>query len=231
MREAVILAGGFGTRLRGVVNDIPKPMAPIAGTPFMSFILDNLSDYGVERVILSVGYKYETVQSYFKDMYRHIDILYSVESSPLGTGGAVKKALSLVENDTVLIVNGDTYLDIDLDLFYAFHDSNGSDLTMVLKPMSDYDRYGSVYIDNGYRIVGFEEKRSKSNGLINTGVYLLDKNSFGKIALPDVFSFESDFLEKFYPTLKFYGLPMDVYFVDIGIPEDYRKAEQDLPLR
>lgn len=229
MREAIILAGGFGTRLQQVVRDVPKPMAPVNGRPFLAYILDHLIVQGVTKLILSVGYKHEVIVGHFNNTYKNAKIFYSVETAPLGTGGAIKKALSLVEGENVLVVNGDTYLDSDLDGLFAYHVASGADLTMTLKPMRDFERYGSVSINVSNRVVAFEEKKYKEQGLINAGVYLLNKRLFEGCDLPNVFSFENDFLEKYYQTLQFKGFSVDAYFIDIGIPEDFAKSQDDFP--
>lgn len=227
IREAIVLAGGLGTRLRSVVKDVPKPMADVNGRPFLEYLLRYLQKNGIEKIILSVGYKWKVIKAYFGDSFEGIEIVYSVENEPLGTGGAVKKSLSFVNSNDVFIVNGDTFFNIDLKEFFAFHKKKRSVLSIALKPMRQFDRYGNVKIDDNNRIVSFEEKGYYESGLINGGIYLLNKDFFMDLAWKDKFSFEKDFLEKCYKFYEFYGLPFDSYFIDIGIPEDYERAKRD----
>ena len=228
LKEAIILAGGLGTRLRNVVKNIPKPMADINSKPFLEYVLDYLSIFGLERIILSVGYKYEVILKYFGKKYKNMTLIYSIENEPLGTGGTIKKSLSLVSEDDILILNGDTFFKINFAKFLDFHKRKNADLSIALKPMKNFDRYGTVEIDKENRVKGFEEKKFKKAGLINGGIYLLKTEIFKKIEFPEKFSFEKDFLEKFYKELQFYGLPFDDYFIDIGVPEDYERAKREL---
>ena len=227
IKEAIVLAGGLGTRLRSVVKDVPKPMADVNGKPFLEYILDYLLNSELEKVILSVGYKYEVILKYFGEKYKDLVLIYSIEDEPLGTGGAIKKSLSFVNDKDILILNGDTFFKIDFFKFLEFHKSKKADLSIALKPMKNFDRYGTVEIDSNYRIIGFKEKTYKKFGLINGGVYLLKTEVFKEINFPEKFSFEKEFLEKFYENLHFFGLPFDNYFIDIGIPEDYERAKRD----
>jgi len=228
VKEAIVLAGGLGTRLRSVVKDVPKPMADVNGKPFLEYLLRYLQKNGIEKIILSVGYKWEVIKAYFGDSFEGIKIVYSVENEPLGTGGAVKKSLFFVNSNDVFIVNGDTFFNIDLKEFFAFHKKKRSVLSIALKAMNQFDRYGNVKIDNNNRIVSFEEKRYYEFGLINGGIYLLNKDFFMNFDWKDKFSFEKDFLEKYYKFYEFYGLPFDSYFIDIGVPEDYERAKREM---
>jgi len=227
VKEAVVLAGGLGTRLRNVLRDLPKPMAPIGDKPFLEYLILYLQKNGIEKVILSVGYKWEVIKEYFGDSFEGMEIVYCVENEPLGTGGAIRKSLCFVASEDVFILNGDTFFDIDLKEFFAFHKEKHSVLSIALKPMKQFDRYGIVKIDNDNRIVSFEEKRYYQFGFINGGIYLLNKDFFLSFDLVDKFSFEKDFLEKYYKFYEFYGLPFDSYFIDIGVPEDYERAKRN----
>lgn len=140
VKEAIILAGGLGTRLKKVVKDIPKPMADINGKPFLEYIFYHLNFYKIEKVILAVGYKADVIKDYFGSKFRNISIYYSEEKELLGTGGAVKQAIKLSDSNDVFIFNGDTFFDIDLVNFYNFHIENNSNLTLSLKAMKDFDR-------------------------------------------------------------------------------------------
>ncbi|RTJ40181.1 D-glycero-D-manno-heptose 1-phosphate guanosyltransferase [Campylobacter jejuni] len=214
--QAIILCGGLGTRLKSVIKDIPKPMAPINDKPFLEFIFEHLKKQGIKEVILAVSYKYEVIQEYFKDEFLGIKIKYSIEKEPLGTGGAIKEALKFVKNKAY-VLNGDTFFDIDLSKLKL----NRSKICLALKQMNDFDRYGTVNVDEQGFVISFEEKIFKNQGLINGGIYLLTKDIFNEFDLEKKFSFEK-FLQENYKNLKARTEIFDDYFVDIGVPEDYR---------
>ncbi|EKH7144059.1 nucleotidyltransferase family protein, partial [Campylobacter coli] len=195
--QAIVLAGGLGTRLRSVVQDLPKPMAPINGEPFLAFVLEHLKKQGITEVILSVSYKYELIQEYFKDEFHGMRIRYNIEKELLGTGGAIKDALKLIKNE-VYVLNGDTFFDIDLKKLVL---SNSNKICIALKQIQNFDRYGTVNIDKQGLVTSFEEKVFKKQGLINGGIYLLKKDIFDKFDLEKKFSFE-EFLQENYKTLK-----------------------------
>lgn len=230
IKEAIILAGGLGTRLRSVVSDVPKCMAPVNGIPFINFIITYLKKEGVERFILSLGYKSEIVIDYLNKTFPALEIEYVIEDSPLGTGGAIKLACSKAKSSDVLILNGDTLFNINLKDFSAFHKDKKADFTVALKEMRNFSRYGSVEIDKNFTLKAFHEKTQCEKGFINGGVYALNVNSFMTACLPDEFSFEKDFLEKNIGNKKFYGLECEYYFIDIGIPEDYDRFIRDFNL-
>ncbi|EQB5881343.1 D-glycero-D-manno-heptose 1-phosphate guanosyltransferase [Campylobacter coli] len=215
--QAIVLAGGLGTRLRSVVQDLPKPMAPINGKPFLAFVLEYLKKQGITEVILSVSFKYELIQEYFEDEFDGIKIRYNIEKELLGTGGAIKDALKLVKNEAY-VVNGDTFFDIDLKKLVL----NSSKICIALKQMQNFDRYGTVNVDEQGIVTSFEEKVFKKQGLINGGIYLLKKDIFDEFSLEKKFSFE-EFLQENYKLLKIQTQIFDDYFIDIGIPEDYIK--------
>ncbi len=214
--QAVVLAGGLGTRLRSVVQDLPKPMALINGKPFLAFVLEYLKKQGITEVILSVSYKYELIQEYFKNEFYGMKIHYNIEKELLGTGGAIKDALKFVKNE-VYVLNGDTFFDIDLKKLVL----NGSKICIALKQMQNFDRYGTVNVDKQGFVTSFEEKVFKKQGLINGGIYLLKKDIFDKFSLEKKFSFE-EFLQENHKSLKTQTQIFDDYFIDIGIPEDYK---------
>ena len=226
-KEAIILAGGLGTRLRSVVKDVPKPMADINGKPFLEYLLSNLKKQGIEKVILSVGYKYEIIKNYFGNSFLNMKILYSIEDKPLGTGGGIRKSLSFVESEDVFIINGDTIFDIDLSALFSFHKKKKSALTLALKSMKRFSRYGSVELNKQGRIIGFKEKGYHKSGLVNGGIYVLAKEVLEDFKIEKPFSFEKDFLEVYYTILPFFGMSFENYFVDIGIPEDYERFKKD----
>lgn len=228
-KEAIILAGGFGTRLQGVVKDLPKPMAPVNGRPFLTYILDYLIEYHYTKVVLSVGYLHEIIEEFFGTQYKSLEIDYAVETEPLGTGGGILFAFSKCKTDDVLVINGDTMFKVDLDEFEHFHQDKGCLLSIVLREVEDVARYGSVVIGGNGMITLFSEKQaSVGRGLINGGIYLIDRKLFDKYPQPQKFSFEKDLMTKCYTQEMFYGMPSDGYFIDIGIPEDYARAQREL---
>ncbi|EKQ8066027.1 nucleotidyltransferase family protein [Campylobacter coli] len=220
--QAIVLAGGLGTRLRSVVQDLPKPMAPINEKPFLAFVLEYLKKQGITEIILSVSYKYELIQEYFKDKFYGIKIHYNIEKELLGTGGAIKDALKLVKKEAY-VLNGDTFFDIDLKKLVL----NSSKICIALKQMQNFDRYGTVNVDEQGIVTSFEEKVFKKQGLINGGIYLLKKDIFDEFSLEKKFSFE-EFLQENYKSLKIQTQIFDDYFIDIGIPEDYRRFMDDI---
>lgn len=221
MNSAIVLAGGFGTRLKDVVKNIPKPMADIGGKPFLEILLEYLRQNSIEKVILSVGYKKEFIMNYFKNNFKCLKISYSIENKPLGTGGAIKKALELIDDDNVFILNGDTFFNINLLDMKRFHLKNCADITISLKNMKNFDRYGAVVL-NKSRVIKFEEKKNVKSGYINGGTYILKKDILKD--QEDIFSFE-EYLSKTKKNI--YGYKNDSYFIDIGVPEDYLKAKKD----
>lgn len=225
-KEAIVLAGGLGTRLKGVISDIPKPMAPVANQPFLKFILDYLKQQGIERVILSVGYKHEIISDFFSCEYSGLELLYAIEDEPLGTGGAIRLASEMLKGESAFVINGDTSFDVDLVKQEEVAQLEKSDLCLALKPMKDFDRYGSVEI-NGNSISSFKEKQWVEDGLINGGIYWLNKSILEPFELGTRFSFEQDLMEKQVASGKISAFVSDTYFIDIGIPEDYKQANID----
>lgn len=224
--EAIVLAGGLGTRLKSVVADLPKPMAPIGDKPFLEYILRYLKKNGIRRVVMSVGYKWESIKEYFGDKFQNIELVYCVEDEPLGTGGAIKKALTLVKSAQVYIINGDTFFDVDLTDMVL---KEGSKLMLALKHMKNFDRYGCVEIDANAFVTAFTEKCYRVSGNINGGVYLTSRDIFDGYKLDDKFSFE-EFIQNNFRNLKITAKIFDSYFIDIGIPEDYKRAQDELRL-
>ncbi len=226
--EVIILAGGIGKRLQGIVKDVPKPMADIKGKPFLSYLMDYLSGKGVNKVLLSVGYKYEVIKSYFGLKYENLDIEYIIENEPLGTGGALRESLNKARGDDVMVLNGDTFFNIDLKKMVDFHFTHDSIITIAVKSMYNFDRYGTVRLEKD-RIVGFEEKSFKDFGYINGGVYVVNKtiSSFFK-QKKTPFSFEVDFLYENIKNIPSFAFICDNYFIDIGVPEDYERAQKEL---
>jgi len=226
--EAIILAGGLGTRLRDTVPDLPKAMAPVAGKPFLSYVIDSLRMQGVERFVFSLGFKAEVIENYLKEHYPTLDYVTAVEDEPLGTGGAIRLALQKTKTDNVLIANGDTLFRINAEELFHQHGKKEAECTLALKPMKDFDRYGVVGIDEEGIIRSFEEKQHYNEGLINGGIYVLNKMKFFEHSFPWKFSFEKEYLEALYKEGKFFGSVQEGYFIDIGVPEDYNRAQYDL---
>lgn len=222
----VILAGGFGTRLQSVVRDVPKPMADIAGTPFLELLLRELSFLDPERFVLCVSYKKDIIKDYFKDSFLGIPVVYSEENEPLGTGGAIKQAFDLFNLNDALVLNGDSYIQANYARF--LEQNKNEKLAVMLKRVDDANRYGRVEIENS-RIVDFKEKNTTISqpGLINAGIYKVTKDLFTR-SLPNKFSFEQDILEPMIPQLKPRFMLADDYFIDIGIPTSYAQAQKEL---
>jgi len=223
MREAIILAGGFGTRLRKLVADVPKSMAPVAGRPFLEIVLSTLAEKGFSRVVLSLGFMAETIISHFKDCYAGLELEYVVEEKPLGTGGALRLAITRCDSDHVYVFNGDTYLDLEVeDLECQWQDHHNP--IIVGREVPDATRYGRLIIDEG-RVIGFAEKGVSGPGLINAGCYVLNHNQLDDFPLNEAFSFEIDYLTKAvnYQTIDIFIT--HGYFIDIGVPEDFHRAQ------
>lgn len=226
--DAIILAGGLGTRLRSIISDIPKPMAPVNERPFLSYLLDYLVSFSVDTVILSTGFRGEVVKEHFGDSYKTAKLIYAHEKEPLGTGGGIRFALKNSDAKDVLVLNGDTFLRVNLMNFYRFHTSNKADITLALREVGDVSRYGSVKFEHDGRINRFCEKNQEAGGgFINAGVYLINRNYLNSLHLPERFSFEKDVLESQCGQSAFYGFQTLAYFIDIGIPEDYQRAAHD----
>ncbi len=227
--KAVVLAGGLGTRLREKVPDLPKPMAPVAGRPFLEYLLDHLVAAGVSEVILSVGYRAEAIQAYFGGDHRGMALRYAIEAEPLGTGGAIVHALRGEGPEPVLLLNGDTFLNIDLAALIRWYQAAPSQVAMVLRQTPDVSRYGAVELA-GDRVARFAEKGRAGPGLINAGIYLLMPELFAAMGLPERFSFEAEILQRHCDTLRPRAYVTDAYFIDIGVPEDFDRAQRELPV-
>jgi len=226
--EAIILAGGFGTRLQAVVADVPKPMAPIGQVPFLSYLLKYLHNYGVRKAVLSTGYLSDKIKDYYGDSFGgDMELVYSVEQEPLGTGGAVLQSASYTADDNILVINGDTFFDVDLQKMMFEHLQKGADMTIALKPMKDFERYGTIELLQD-RVVAFQEKQPTAEGNINGGIYIIKKDLLSQFNVGTKFSLEVDFLQKYFNQLDIRGFISTEYFIDIGIPEDYLRAQSEL---
>lgn len=224
--HAVILAGGLGTRLRPSVPDLPKPMAPIQGKPFLAHLLDYLAGQGITHVSLSVCYRWRLIQRYFQTSYAGISIDYIVEPELLGTGGAIVHALQQYQAEqSIFIINGDTLAKVNYREMMLASKLDHS-LTIALRYMAECSQYGRVTVMNDL-ISGFQEKGHSGPGYINAGVYLLRPSLFSELNLPKVFSFESDFLQHYYAKVAMNTYIMNDYFIDIGLPERYEDVRRE----
>lgn len=227
--DVIILAGGLGTRLQCIVSDIPKCMAPIANKPFLYYLLKYLTKFKIERIILSVGYQREKIFKWVdrEDHKFPFELCYAIENEPLGTGGGIKNALSITNSNDVCIINGDTFFEVDLNIFKKQHEQNLSLLSLALKPLKNFDRYGNVEVNDKHIINNYNEKSFCKKGQINGGIYILKKDANLFSNYSEKFSFETDFLQKRVSEIQMYGFIYNDYFIDIGEPEDYSKAQND----
>ncbi len=227
--EAIILSGGFGTRLREVINDIPKPMAPINNIPFLEYLVRYLKHFGTRKIVFSTGHLSHKISDYFGGEFEGVSIAYSHEESPLGTGGGIRLALEKCEDKEVLVMNGDSFFDIDLHNYYHLHQLSGSSCSLAVRKVEDASRYGTIQLKEDGKIISFNEKNGKNEvGLINAGVYIINRELYLNNTLARLnFSIEKDFYEKLASHFNIFGFEMQGYFIDIGIPEDYNKAQHD----
>ena len=229
LKEAIILAGGFGTRLQSVVNDVPKPMAPINNEPFLNYVFDYLKHFNIEHVILSTGYLSEKIIEYYKTEHKGIKVSYAKEETPLGTGGGIRLAMTKCSTKDILVLNGDSFFDVDINIHYQNHISKLADSSLALRKVENAARYGTIVIGSENAIDSFKEKDNiEQPGLINGGVYILNRELYlNKTEVDITFSIEKDFYETKIKELHIFGFEYAGYFIDIGIPEDYKKAQDD----
>jgi D-glycero-alpha-D-manno-heptose 1-phosphate guanylyltransferase len=228
-QEALIIAGGLGTRLRPVVNDLPKPMADVLGKPFLSYLVDYWIAQGIMRFVLAIGYKGECIRDYFGDSYKVAKIDYIEEEEPLGTGGAVKQALENVnwQGDKIVLLNGDTWFEANVLTMCRCAQKHAAPITMTLKTVENNDRYGGVQIDDTGKVTDFTtEKGGKT--LINTGCYILNVVQLKSllVSYPLRFSIEEDVLRPFAKKGLLAASVQEKIFLDIGLPESYSQAAQ-----
>lgn len=223
-REAIVLAGGYGTRLASIVQNTCKPMAPVAGEPFLRRVLDQLDAAGFARVVIADGYRREQIEEYFMGTYRGLEVDYSSEDSPLLTGGAVKKALTVCELPEVFVLNGDTWLDVDFTAMEAaLREHPEAECCIAAKRMRAFDRFGILDVENDGIIRSFREKASCDEGVINGGVYLVRRNALE--GSPKVFSLENDWFREVVREEKLIACEAEGDFIDIGVPQDYERAQ------
>jgi len=230
MREAVVLAGGLGTRLRSAVGELPKALAPVGGRPFLDWLLQALAQQGFGHVVLSLGYRADAITQHLHDTggVPGLDISYAVEQQPLGTGGAIRQSLEHVRGERAFVLNGDTLVQADFGAMEAAGEHYRARLVMALKAVDDAARYGAVRL-GGDHVAAFVEKGAPGPGLINAGVYLVRRDLFEGLSLPDRFSFEQDFLVPNLDELRVVACITQGYFIDIGVPEDYARAQTEIP--
>lgn len=227
-KQAIVLVGGLGTRLKEVVKKVPKPLADIEGKPFLKILLDNLIKKGITDFVLAVSFKYEQVVEFCNQQYKDINISYSVEEEPLGTGGAIKKALEKIKSAECFVFNGDSFFDVELKEIEDIYFQNNADVVIALKKTDQTSRYGTVVFDENKKINGFCEKSDRGDGFISGGIYLINKDWYNSLDTESRFSVEKDVFEKHFNSSKFYGVISDGYFIDIGTPDDYHKGKNEL---
>lgn len=223
--DVIILTGGMGTRLKSKIKDIPKTMASWNGVPFLERTINWLNKFEIQNVILAVGYKKEIIKNYFGNQYKNINIIYSEEETPLGTGGAIKQALEKTNQEKVIVMNGDILARVDLNSMYKKHLDSNATMTIAIKHMENFDRFGVIKF-NENRITEFLEKRYVESGYMNTGVYIMNKKIFDNKINDKVFSLENDYLNKYVSEDQIVPFIYDGNFIDIGIPEDYEKLQE-----
>ncbi|QSH41597.1 nucleotidyltransferase family protein [Lentisphaerota bacterium ZTH] len=227
--QAIILAGGLGTRLRSEVSALPKVMAPVNNRPFIEYLLDDLKRQGFSRVILAVGYMADTIIEHFGKEYAGMQIEYSVEEELLGTGGGIRQAMTMSDHSApCFVLNGDTYLELDYAKMLQKHQQRKCQLSMTLRHVDDVYRYGAIKFDDNGIVDAFCEKGESGSGFINAGTYLLEPDVFAKYDLPQKFSFETDFLAANIKDIKPVACLAEGKFIDIGIPEDFRRVQNML---
>lgn len=223
--EAVILAGGLGTRLRAVVRDVPKPLAPVAGRPFLHWLIEGLARQGIRRAVLATGYMAEVIHAACGEAHAGVTLVHAREAAPLGTGGALWAALGHVAGARAFVLNGDTWLGLDLAALAA--EAPEADLVLAVRPVPDRARYGSVVV-RGNAVLGMEEKGPSGPGLVNAGTYLVRRDLPARRPVAGAFSLEAEVLAR--PE----GLDLRAHrteapFLDIGTPEDYARAQTLIP--
>jgi D-glycero-alpha-D-manno-heptose 1-phosphate guanylyltransferase len=225
--EAIVLAGGWGTRLASVIRDVPKALAPVGNQPFLELLLLRLKQSGFTRVILSVGYLHGMIREHFGSLFEGVDLTYAGEEEPLGTGGATLRALRLGHSSPVFVLNGDTLVDLDFDAMLSRHVAREASVSLAVAEMADCSRFGRVLIEEDH-VVGFAEKGLPGPGKISAGVYLMNQDLFAPYRLPVAFSLEKDFFAPHIKQLRPLAFRASGYFIDIGIPEDLARAQNEL---
>jgi D-glycero-alpha-D-manno-heptose 1-phosphate guanylyltransferase len=229
LREVIILAGGIGSRLQHMIPGLPKCMAPVNGRPFISIIIDYLVTQKTTHFIFSLGYLHEVIEVYLTTHYPTLNKTMVVETQPLGTGGAIAKALESATGNDVFVINGDTYFPVSLDEMEKLYHQNEADLVLVSTLLNKPYRYGTISFDENQRIHSFHEKRKLESGFINGGSYLISKQKLINESPGEIFSFETAILETKVADWAMYASVQEIPFIDIGIPKDYERARTILP--
>lgn len=226
MLPAVVLAGGLGTRLRSIAGDLPKPMVPVGGRPFLEYLIEYLRAQGVRRVILSVCYRAEVVERHFGSGGAHgVEIRYSREPEPKGTAGALRYAAELVQDSTWLVMNGDSFVFADLEAMLAFHERVGAQVTLALAEVADSSRFGRVQVGSDGAIERFREKSQGGPGLVNAGIYLVERR-----VVCSMRSGATSLEREVFPSLVgcgVYGFEVEGPLLDIGTPEEYLRVAEN----
>lgn len=222
--KAIILCGGFGTRLGVLTKNTPKPILNIADRPFIFYILDHLIHCGIKEIILSVGFQSDKIIKLIGKDWKGCPVHYSIEDEPLGTGGAIKKAMIDFSLAETLVLNGDSYLDFDIKKLIEISTNKNIDIALILKELKNTSRYGTVVTNQKNQLISFEEKKEGKTGFINTGIYLINNRIFDRIDI-EVFSFEQDLMVPFCSSFNTLAIKTDAYFIDIGVPEDFENAQ------
>lgn len=225
--DALILSGGLGTRLRSVLADSPKVLAPVCGRPWIFFLLDQLRRAGVARIILATGYRCEMVREVVGNNYLGTEVLYSEEQQQLGTGGALALARPLLKSESLIVLNGDSYCDVNFEKLFAFHCVRQADVTQVVVEQGDTSRYGAVLAEDDGRVVQFVEKGGSSgSGWINAGIYVLRRELLSELEQRKNISLERE-LFPHWLSKRFYAFPADPeLFIDIGTPQSFAQAQK-----
>lgn len=229
MKEAIILAGGMGTRLRDVVPDLPKAMALVAGRPFLEIVLRNLSDKGFSRVVLSLGFMSEKIVSHFGSNFAGMELVYVLEDVPLGTGGGARLALTQCSQDKVFVLNGDTFIDFEAAAIERSWSTRRNPI-IVAHEVANASRYGCLLVRDG-RVIGFTEKGVLGQGIISAGCYVFSRGQLDAFPLRKPFSLETDFLANAAEKIAMDVFVSNGFFIDIGVPEDYLRAQSELSFK
>jgi D-glycero-D-manno-heptose 1,7-bisphosphate phosphatase len=219
----------MGARLGTLTKNLPKPILPVAGRPFLHYVLWALENQGVKKIVVSAGYKADVIKSTLDDIHDFsLEVHHVTESSPLGTGGGARFAAEILDDGPFFVLNGDTIFDVPLSDLAALKDNNESMSAMALRCVNDVARYGAVRID-GNTVISMDEKTERGEGLINGGIYLLDKNTLFSHLPSGASSIERDLLPGLIKNKSLIGLPYRGFFIDIGVPETYEAAQTILP--
>lgn len=228
--QILILAGGLGTRLKDIVSDRPKPMALVNDIPFLQYIINNLKRQNLCDIILAVGYMHDKIKDYFNDGKDFgVSIQYAIEDRLLGTGGAIKNAENLYKGNQIMVLNADTYFNINYAEMIKFHNDKNAKLTIALTKTNDAQRYGKVELDDSKKVISFSEKSNvPTSNYVNGGIYIMNHEAISLIEPHKNASFEKEVIPKILKKYDIYGFESNGYFIDIGIPDDYKKFCSDV---